>query len=125
MNQSLINQYKIEFSNTIEKLNDNPTEIVKYPNIENRYLFLFLFDWSNAQDINLHLLPDIEAAFSDINYMEDSSCNLGVSIVIYHDRVELYDDNGFVYELPTQHFKEIVIGWRDFLLTPPLNGTRV
>lgn len=125
MNQSLINQYKIEFTNSIEKLNDNPTKIVKYPNIENRYLFLFLYAWSSVREINDSLIPDIEAALLDINYEESSDCNLGVSIIIYHDRVELYDDNGFVYELPTQHFKEIVIGWRDFLLSPPLNGTIV
>jgi hypothetical protein len=46
-------------------------------------------------------------------------------IIIYNDIVDFYDDNGFAYSLPTLDFKEIVIGYRDFLLAPPLNGTRI
>lgn len=124
MNSNLINKYKLNFVNSAEQLNNNPRKIVKYPNIQNKHLFLFLYEWSSAKEINEDLLPDIESAFLDVNYSE-SNASENVSIMIYHDRVELYDDNGFVYELPIVDFKEILIGWRDFLLTPPLNGSKV
>jgi hypothetical protein len=35
-----------------------------------------------------------------------------------------YDENDPDFTLPTQHFKVIVEGWRDFLLTPPKDGLR-
>lgn len=124
MNRSLIKNYNINFVNSIEQINNGPQRIVKYPNVQNKYLNLFLFEWSNAKEINEDLLPDIENAFSDVNY-EESNASENISIMIYHDRVELYDDNGFVYQLPTQDFKDIVIGWRDFLLAIPLIGTKI
>lgn len=40
--------------------------------------------------------------------------------------VEVMDENveNIIDLIPLQEFKEILIGWRDFLLTPPLNGTK-
>ncbi|TCK56155.1 hypothetical protein C8C83_4167 [Flavobacterium sp. 90] len=124
MNENLINRYQINFVNSTEQLNNYQTKITKQPNTKNNYLNLFLYEWSNPQEINENLLPDIETALLDRNYQESNSSE-NVSIMIYHNRVELYDDTKIVYELPTEDFKEIVIGWRDFLLTPPLNGTKV
>lgn len=123
MNENLINRYNINFVNLTEQSKTNETKIAKQPHIDNKHLSLFLYEWSNPHEINEALLPDIEAAFLDTNYVESNSSE-NVSFIIYHDRVELYDDTKFVYELPTEDFKEIVIGWRDFLLTPPLNGTK-
>ena len=49
-----------------------------------------------------------------------------INIHIYNNVVEFYNsDYDFVSELPTQDFKEIVICWRDFLLTSPLNVTKM
>ncbi|WP_166922444.1 hypothetical protein [Flavobacterium poyangense] len=124
MNPDLINKYKINFVNSVEQLGNGPRRIAKYPNIQNKHLNLFVYEWSNPQEINEDLLPDIESALLDTNY-EESNASENISIMIYQDRVELYDDNAFVYELPTTDFKQIVIGWRDFLLTHPLNGTKV
>lgn len=124
MNENLINRYQINFVNLTEQSKTNQTKIAKQPNIKNKHLSLFLYEWSNPQEINEALLPDIEAAFLDTNYFESNSSE-NVSIMIYHDRVELYDDTKFVYELPLKDFKEIIIGWRDFLLTPPLNGSEI
>lgn len=41
--------------------------------------------------------------------------------------VQIMDDNveNIVDLVPLQEFKEILIAWRDFLLTPPLNGTKI
>ncbi|WP_337966054.1 hypothetical protein [uncultured Flavobacterium sp.] len=124
MNENLINRYQINFVNLTEQSKTNQAKIAKHPYIKNKHLSLFLYEWSNPQEINEALLPDIEAAFLDTNYFEANSSE-NVSIIIYHDRVELYGKTKFVYELPTEDFKEIVIGWRDFLLTPPLNGTKI
>ncbi|PIF29836.1 hypothetical protein CLU81_0220 [Flavobacterium sp. 9] len=124
MNENLINRYQINFANLTEQLNNNQAKITKHPYIKNKHLSLFLYEWSNPQEINEALLPDIEAAFLDTNYFESNSSE-NVSIMIYHNRVELYDDTKCVYELPLKDFKEIVIGWRDFLLTPPLNGSKI
>lgn len=41
--------------------------------------------------------------------------------------IEIMDEDveNVVDLVPLQEFKEILIGWRDFLLTPPLNGAKV
>ena len=123
MNQNIISNYNIILANRIFEWEFRGKEIHKSIDTNNIYLTNFLNDY-NARWINENLLPDIEMALLDQN-SEIENGSESVSIMIYHNRVELYDNDGFVYELPTQDFKEIVIGWRDFLLTPPLNGTKV
>ena len=41
--------------------------------------------------------------------------------------IEFYDQDGqnIIGTSPLEDFKEILIGWRDFLLQPPFNGTKV
>ncbi len=41
--------------------------------------------------------------------------------------VDFYDQDGqnVIDTLPLEDFKEILIAWRDFLLTPPFDGTKV
>jgi hypothetical protein len=123
MNQSLINQYKISFTNNVIEFVDSGKEISKIPNTNSIYLSNFLDDF-NAQEIDELLLSDINDALLNPN-SEIENGSETISIIIYQNRVDFYDDDGFVYEIPTIDFKEIVIGWRDFLLTPPLNGTKV
>ena len=120
MNKEIIKLYKIEF---INKLSQNDGKITKIPNLKNDAFSTFLFDW-NAIEINELLLPDVNEALSDSS-SEIENGSETISIIIYHNKVDFYDDNGFAYRLPTQDFKEIVIGWRDFLLSSPLNGTKV
>ena len=125
MNQNLINQYQINFINNI---NHNPILNINYirkiPNLENEYLFEFLFDWS-ADGITEDLLTAVEQVLNGTisEYETGSETN---SISIFQSKVDFYDNNlNYVGNIPTQDFKEICIGWRDFLLTPPLNGTQV
>ncbi|WP_158728538.1 MULTISPECIES: hypothetical protein [unclassified Flavobacterium] len=120
MNQNIKNQYKINFVNKISK-NDN--RITKIPNLNNIIFSEFLFNW-NSEEINESLLPDINLALANPNSEIENGSETN-SILIYQDKVDFYNDNGFAYRLPTQDFKEIVIGWRDFLLTPPFNGTKI
>jgi hypothetical protein len=123
MNQIIIDQYEISFQNQIEEISGFSKKIDKFPDTNNEYLSMFLYYW-NAQDIDSSLLPDINTALLDSETEIENGSEI-ISILIYQDRVDFYDDDGFVYELPTIDFKEIIIGWRDFLLTPPLNGTKV
>jgi hypothetical protein len=122
MNLSIINQYQINFVNKINNFEIGGKEITKIPNTSNKYLDEFLFNW-NAQEINEILLPDINQALVTPN-SEIENGSETISILIYQNKVDFYADDGS-YSLPTLDFKEIVIGWRDFLLTPPLNGARV
>lgn len=123
MNNNLINQYKISFTNNVIEFVDSGKEISKTPNTSSIYLSNFLDDF-NAQEIDELLLSDINDALLNPN-SEIENGSETISIIIYQNKVEFYDDDGFVYELPTIDFKEIVIGWRDFLLAPPLNATKV
>jgi hypothetical protein len=123
VNQNIINQYRINFQNQIEEPSGFSKKIDKFPNTNNEFLSMFLYEWS-AQEINDILLPDINAALLNSG-SEIENGSETISILIYQDRVDFYGDDGSVYELPTLDFKEIIIGWRNFLLTPPLNGTKV
>ena len=123
MNQNLINRYQIRFENKVFDF-ETGKEIHKSISTNNGELTTFLNDWT-APKINELLLPDFDEAMANpsekiINGSET------INIHIYNNVVEFYNsDYDFVSELPTQDFKEIVIGWRDFLLTPPLNGTKM
>lgn len=121
MNQSLINIYQIELRNKVIDYDIKGKEVRKIIITNNNYLDMFLDDWS-VEDIEEILLPDISQALSDSN-VEIQNGSETVSILIYQNKVDFYTfDDGFVYTMPTSDFKQIVEGWRDFLLTPPLNG---
>ena len=123
MNQNLMNKYQISFINKILDFKKWGKEIGKVPNTINIHLTNFLIDY-NAQEINELLLPDINDALSTLSNGIENGSETN-NIIMYYDKVDFYDDNGLVYRLPSQDFKEIVIGWRDFLLSSPLNGTKV
>ena len=57
--------------------------------------------------------------------VEVNSDSPPVDIVMSDNVVDFYGYDGYINSIPLQDFKEIVIGWRDFLSTPPLNGTKV
>ncbi|UIR56357.1 hypothetical protein LZQ00_00680 [Sphingobacterium sp. SRCM116780] len=122
---NIINKYEISFSNKILDFKTG-NEIVKIVNVNNPILGEFLIGWFSAKEIDELLLPDVDDALSNPNAALENGSET-VSIYIYYQTVKFHKDNiqGWAYELPTQDFKEIVLLWRDFLLTPPLNGTRV
>lgn len=123
MDQNIINRYEINFKNEIDQLQGSRRKIDKFPYTNNKYLSIFLYSW-NVIDINEILLPDINQALLTPNSEVENQSDT-IFILIFNDKVDFYDENGLIYRLPTLDFKAIVIGWRDFLLTPPLNGTRV
>ena len=118
MRKEIINKYKINFENRIDKFN----KIDKFPIMEEGYLSLFLYGW-NSRHITENLLPDIEQALLDSN-SEFENGNEVISILIYQNNVIFYHFDDPPFSIPTVDFKEIVIGWRDFLLQRPLDGTK-
>jgi hypothetical protein len=67
----------------------------------------------------------INGNFSSIEEDPDVSSNYEVAFITPNG-VEIMDENveNVVDIVPLQEFKEILIGWRDFLLTSPLNGSK-
>ena len=124
MNNSIINQYKISFQNRVEDWENFGKEINKIINTNNEPLTNFLICWSSVSEINESLLPDINEALAHPN-VEINSDSPPVNIVMSDNSVDFYGYEGYINSIPLQDFKEIVIGWRDFLNTPPLNGTKV
>ena len=123
MNQNIIDKYQIRFENKVFDF-ETGKEIYKSISTNNGELTTFLNDWT-APKINELLLLDFDEAMANpsekiINGSET------INIHIYNNVVEFYNsDYDFVSELPTQDLKEIVICWRDFLLTSPLNVTKM
>ena len=121
MTKEIIKKYGIDFENKIVKGIVN-----KIPGAnQSKYITLLLYEWISVADINDGLLADIEEALADPN-SEIEGGSTPVLIVIHHDVVDFYaawsEDRD---SMPTANLREIVIGWRDFLLSPPLNGTKI
>lgn len=125
MNQNIINQYSISFQNRVDNWDVFGKEINKIITTNNKYLTAFLISWNSVEQINNSLLPDINQALINPNTEVDSD-SATVDIIMFNNLVDFYDDsNGYVSSIPLQDFKEIVTGWRDFLKTPPLGGSKV
>lgn len=125
MHQGIMDKYKINFYNSIY---EGPVTKIKHidkiPSTNNKFLTTFLYSWSRPSDIDELLLPDIETVLNE----EESELDNGsetIQITIYLDLVIFYPENSDSFSIPTVDFKEIVIGWRDFLLESPLNGTKI
>ncbi|GEN68238.1 hypothetical protein [Chryseobacterium rhizosphaerae] len=125
MNQNIINQYSISFQNRVDNWDIFGKEINKIITTNNKYLTSFLISWNSVEQINNSLLPDINQALISPNIEVDSD-SATVDIIMFNNLVDFYDDsNGYVNSIPLQDFKEIVTGWRDFLKTLPLGGSKV
>jgi len=125
MNQKIIDLYKINFQNQIEDSKFHGRQIDKFPFTNDSILTTFLYDWS-AREINEYLISDIDDVLNN-SVPNAQNGSETITIVINPQNTIFYIDNvGTNYpKIPTKDFREIVIGWRDFLLTPPLNGTKV
>lgn len=125
MKQALISQYSISFENKILDFASGSV-VCKIININNNSLGEFLTAWGNPQEINDLLIPDIEDVLNGVASLRENGSET-ISIDITPTSVIFYISNvGTNYpKIPTLDFKEIVVGWRDFLLQPPLNRTRI
>jgi len=119
MRQQLIDDYKINFQNRIDK----NRKVDKFPLTNNGILSFFLYGW-NVRHINENLLPDIDNALLNPQ-SENENGNGIVNILIYQDKVVFYQDEEDPFTMSTIDFKEVVIAWRDFLLKKPADGSTV
>lgn len=125
MNQALIAQYNISLQNIVFDWGQSGKKVKKSISTNNEYLTTFLNCWNSILRINDSLLMDIEQALLNPS-IESETDSVRVDIIMINNLVDFYhSDLGYVNSMPLQDFKEIVIGWRDFLNTPPLNGTKV
>ena len=67
----------------------------------------------------------IDGNFISVEEDPDVSSGYDVAFITPHG-VEVMDENvvNVIEIIPLQEFKEILIGWRNFLLTTPLHGTK-
>nr|WP_294941397.1 hypothetical protein [uncultured Mucilaginibacter sp.] len=121
MTNEIIKKYGIDFQNRVDD-----GKIDKFPGAhEAFYITDLLFEWNSVDDINDGLLKDIEEALADSNSEIEAGSTV-VDIIIYQNVVQFYPRwREEESSMPTADLKEIITAWRDFLLTPPLNGSSI
>lgn len=121
MTNEIIGKYGIDFQNRIDD-----GEVDKFPGSNGPMdITGLLYEWKSVEDINSGLLADIEEALAN-PHSEVESGSTPVLITIHKDIVYFYPTwSEGVSSMPTADLKEIIVGWRDFLLTPPLNGASI
>ncbi|QEM10599.1 hypothetical protein [Mucilaginibacter rubeus] len=121
MRKEIIDKYGIDFQNE-----NNDGIIDKIPGSNLKYVTHLLYDWGpdDIDDPDHGLLTDIDAALADPNSEIQAGSEM-VDLLIYQDRVEFEHRSGGTYTMPTSDLREIVMGWRDFLLTPPIDGSKI
>ncbi len=124
MTQTIIDTYNVRLINKTIQFPIRGKIVQKIIEVNNTYLAELLNSLENPQDITDYLITDIDQALASAS-SEIEGGSETIEVVIFQTKVDLYNDSGFVYTIPTSDFKEIVVGWRDFLLTSPLNGTKV
>jgi hypothetical protein len=125
MNSETINKYQIKFTNRVLDFGKYGKEIRKTMNINHHTLGEFLTCWDNPDDLTNYLIPDIDDILNG-HQSEIINGSETITINLRSDWVTFYIDGvGTNYpEINTNDFREIVEGWRDFLLQPPLNNTK-
>jgi hypothetical protein len=126
MNELIKNRYGIKFENVIFERNQFGKEIHKMIDINIFSLGVFLMGWNKPDKIDQRLLPDI---YDVLNGVSDLRENASPTMQIEITPIEtVFYDNRAGYDfprIPTADFKEIVEAWRDFLLDPPLDRSKI
>jgi len=122
MDQQTKDKYSITFTNRVIDFGIFGKKSRKILSINNAVVSEFFLDWNNPEELDEYLIPDIDDVLQGVA-IERSNGSETISISINSNFVVFYVDNvGTDHpQIPTSDFKEIVEGWRDFLLTPPLN----
>lgn len=124
MNQQLIEKYQVNFTNKVMDMGVYGKKISKIPHT-NSIVSSFLYGWG-SDDLTDEVIPQIEKVLSGELAEYESGSDL-VEITVGPSTTVFYlDDVGRNYPVvPTVEFRELVEGWRDFLLQPPLDGSSV
>ena len=115
MDQNLILKYNIVLQNKLFNWGTS-NEIFKSIETNKKYLDEFLDNWS-VEEMDEYLLPFIDQVI-DGTLAEYDTGSETITILIKSDLTFFLIDNvGTNYpSIPTNDFKEICLGWRDFLL---------
>jgi len=126
--EEIIDLYNITFENRIIDESKGKT-ISKIMNVEDGSLWRFLFDWKSVAEIEEDLLPLFDVFDNEPDEEFETSGSMDFVYVQantakFRIMTNPFDLDNPDYEMPTEHFKIIIEMWRDFLLEPPLNGTK-
>lgn len=125
MRKEIIDKYQIRFENRKIDFGQGP-ENVKLIDININDLGGFLISIKNPDYYTSELLLEIANALEGPE-TEEGIEKGGTTVLFYihKTRVDFYSNySDDFFSIPTSDFKEIIIGWRDFLLQPPLDGTK-
>jgi len=90
---------------------------------------LSFITWFKDPDTLDKFITNIDLAINgNFSLIDDPDITNNLEIAsISPTGIEFYDQDGqnIIGTSPLEDFKEILIGWRDFLLQPPFNGTKV
>ena len=125
MRKEIIDKYQIRFENRKIDFGQGP-ENVKLIDININDLGGFLISIKNPDYYTSELLLEIASALEGPE-TEEGIEKGGTTVLFYihKTRVDFYSNySDDFFSIPTSDFNEIIIGWRDFLLQPPLDGTK-
>jgi hypothetical protein len=125
--EEILNIYGITLNSRIVSF-DEGMEYSKEFGTANGPLYFALDDWG-VSEIDDTLLPVINSVLSDHDLEETTGSEM-VWIELDHLLTKMWfhghhDENKPDFSMPTDHFKRVVLLWKQFLLQPPLNGTKV
>lgn len=125
--QELKGTYQINFTNEVTQNDGFPAKIRKRPSTFNASLTEYLSERRNIGTLNSTFIPEIknlldgnsESFYDNGQFVLMDSTS---SITEIHDEEAATNP---VATLPTQDYYDILVLWRDFLLEPPLDGTKI
>ena len=119
MNQTLINKYKISFSYKLQSFESGKAEYFPVAETSSSHLTDFLLTWSSSDEIEKHLIPEIEKIRNGFisefeTGTETTSVTIGINTTIFYygNKPEEYP------QIPTQDLTDILLEWKNFLERP-------
>jgi len=119
MNQALIDKYKISFSYKLYPFESGKAEYFPIAKTSSPHLTDFLLTWSSSDEIEKHLIPEIEKVRSgSLTELETGTENISITIGI--NSTIFYSGNKpeEYHQISTSDLKDILIEWKNFLEKP-------
>lgn len=129
MEKNIVTIYKVSLQNSIVNVHGFSAKNYKVILTNNNKLTEFINSWRDIQEIDEDLMPDILNVLS--NNVSEENASETVGIKMNQQETKLFGLSGNSsslnpdFVLPTEDFKKLIEGWRNFLSTPPLSGTKI
>jgi len=128
---SVLKKYNLEFVNKPFTYFDNETinRKIAVHNISNDFLGYFLHKFIDVGDID-EIINDVNFIISEGSYDPEYCLDIGLdSLYMEYTNisVKFYDkfQGEFIQEIPFIDFIEILLLWKTFVQTPPLNNQTI